>query len=314
MTFSISFVVNQTRRPASTGMFSLLHFREENFWTVENVFFSEKYSFSVIFSTFSKCIWFFARETSWLVHLGHFQEIIPFHTHSTANFPALLILKNFRLFLQKAVFFFKKPNFWTFWKILLFEVHSTANLLHFDFEKCSGSKTWTSIVNAIGKHRLKNPPFDQQILLSCFGNIAQNNNHLNVCTRPDILPWEIEKSLVKMRCVTETWIIDTSKYNRSRKVARWNRMPVIELLQADFIELWSFRKASNFKYRSLSETYLFCYDFCFIALWPILPKLERFAFPVISPNSFFELFSQYLKNDCKLGKISEEFHVDSSFY
>ena len=41
------------------------------------------------------------------------------------------LLKNSRFFSKNPSIFFKKPKFWTFWEILLFQSHSTANLLQF---------------------------------------------------------------------------------------------------------------------------------------------------------------------------------------
>ena len=39
---------------------------------------------------------------------------------------------NFQDFSKIPSVFFKKPKFWTFWEILLFQSHSTANLLQVD--------------------------------------------------------------------------------------------------------------------------------------------------------------------------------------
>ena len=37
-----------------------------------------------------------------------------------------------QVFFEKPIYFFKKrPKFWKFWEILLFQSHSTANLLQF---------------------------------------------------------------------------------------------------------------------------------------------------------------------------------------
>ena len=102
-------------------------------------------SYFLIFLTF-KVFWLFAKKTSWLGWKWHFKENIPFDTHSTANLPPLGILKEFKFFFEKNhLFFQKRPKFWTFWGILLFQAHSTANLLQF-----GGQKNFTvSIVNVL---------------------------------------------------------------------------------------------------------------------------------------------------------------------
>ena len=60
----------------------------------------------------------------------HFQEIIPFGTHSRKKLPHLAILKNFSDFFEKNPSIFpKNPKFWTFSEFLMLQSHSTANLL-----------------------------------------------------------------------------------------------------------------------------------------------------------------------------------------
>ena len=65
-----------------------------------------------------------------------FQEIISIDTHSTSYLPPSAILKQFKVFSRKKhLFYQKKHNFRTFWEILLFQLHSTANLLRSDEKK-----------------------------------------------------------------------------------------------------------------------------------------------------------------------------------
>ena len=49
-----------------------------------------------------------------------------------SQFATFSDLKKFKIFFEKPIIFFKKPKFSTFWEILLFQSHSTANLLQFD--------------------------------------------------------------------------------------------------------------------------------------------------------------------------------------
>ena len=49
-----------------------------------------------------------------------------------SKFTTFTDFKNARFFFEKPIYFFNKTKFWTFWEILLFSSHSTANLLQFD--------------------------------------------------------------------------------------------------------------------------------------------------------------------------------------
>ena len=96
--------------------------------------------------------------------------MIPFDTHSTANLLPLAILKKLKIFFRKThQFFLRKPKFWTFWV----RNHTISVAFYGKFTaiwwKNSHSETWTTAiigVNAIGKHRFKNVPFERKILHS----------------------------------------------------------------------------------------------------------------------------------------------------
>ena len=49
-------------------------------------------------------------------------------------------------FRKKNIYFSKTAKFWTFWELLLFQSHFTANLLQFIENKISRSEPWTNIV------------------------------------------------------------------------------------------------------------------------------------------------------------------------
>ena len=109
-----------------------------------------------------------------------FSKISLFQTHTINILPHLAILK---IHSQKNLSMFpKNRNFWTFWKILLFELHWTAKLQQISEQKNSRSETWTNIffiVNAIGRHRVKKThPFKWIILLPYYTNMEQNINLL----------------------------------------------------------------------------------------------------------------------------------------
>ena len=51
-----------------------------------------------------------------------------------------------RVFFRKThLFLQKRPKFWTFWEILLFQSHSTANLLQFGQKIISRWQVWTNL-------------------------------------------------------------------------------------------------------------------------------------------------------------------------
>ena len=105
----------------------------------------------------------------------HFQEKIPFKTHSRTKLPHAAILKNFKVFLSKKTYLFsQKPKFWMFREFLLFQWHSTANLLQFGEKKISRSKTWTNMLLVwrqlanIEWKNVKISPFQRKILHPYF--------------------------------------------------------------------------------------------------------------------------------------------------
>ena len=145
--------------------------------------------FFIVFSNFSsfKVFLIFSQKKNKIgltnkVESHFYEEIIPFDTLSTLFF-----------FKKKLMYFSKKkPKLGTFWEILLFQLHSTANLLQFG-EKNSHLKMWTNIVfsmNTIGKQRVKKRTIWVDNFALIFINMAQNNK-----------PGVIERQL---------WMSDTS--------------------------------------------------------------------------------------------------------
>ena len=96
--------------------------------------------------------------------------------------------KILRYFLEKRIYlFWKNPKFWTFWEILLFQSHSTANLLLQRFLKNSrvfSQKTHLFFLK-------KNPNFERFEKFYCFSrilrqicyNLMKKNWHSNTWTR-----------------------------------------------------------------------------------------------------------------------------------
>ena len=84
-------------------------------------------------------------------------------------------------FPKKRIYFSKKkPKFWTFWDFLLFQSHSTGNLLQFSEKKIPRSETWTNkhhfSVNAIGKHKVKNAQIAHLRGRFCFHVLDMEQN------------------------------------------------------------------------------------------------------------------------------------------
>ena len=87
-----------------------------------------------------------------------------------------MILKKIKFFSKHPPIFSKNPKFWTIWEILLFQSHSTANLLQFGEKEFSRSETWTNIVNAIGKNWIKKRPFwEEDFAFHILNSMAQIN-------------------------------------------------------------------------------------------------------------------------------------------
>ena len=119
----------------------------------------------------------FLPKTSHLGRKRHFIESISFDTHSTANLPTYAILKKLVLFSKKKhLFFFKKTRISNVFRNLTISIAFYGEFAKVWWKKNSRSETWTNIVKAIGKHRVKNAPFEWKILLPYIMNMAENNN------------------------------------------------------------------------------------------------------------------------------------------
>ena len=99
-------------------------------------------------------------------------------------------LKNLDFFRKTHLFSFKiKPNFWTLREILLFQSHSTANLLQFDGKKLTfkhvNNRCWLVYASSIGKHRVKNTYLRGRFCFHILKNKAQNKNYDNVFFPPE---------------------------------------------------------------------------------------------------------------------------------
>ena len=98
----------------------------------KKAFFFNILCFFIIFSNFSnlKNFCFLARKTSKIKWKDIFKKkqylicILQKNLHSES-------LKKFEVFLKKPIYFSKKNEFWTFWEVLLFQSHSSTNLLQF---------------------------------------------------------------------------------------------------------------------------------------------------------------------------------------
>ena len=88
--------------------------------------FSRKHSFFVIFvdAPTLKLVRSTAKETSYLGQKTHFQVIVPFHGRSTAKLPSLAVLRKFKLFLHKPIYFFENQNIGQFGKTYYFRCTS----------------------------------------------------------------------------------------------------------------------------------------------------------------------------------------------
>ena len=146
-----------TRRPATTGKLCALNTQFQKM----KAFFPQKKHF--IFSNFSSVQSFliFCQKNLILRAERPFLKNITIWYALYSKFTTFSDFKKFQdFFFEKPIYFFKKnPKFWTFWEILLFQSHFTANLLQFD-EKNWHSDTWTTDVgsfsaSSIGKHRVK---------------------------------------------------------------------------------------------------------------------------------------------------------------
>ena len=120
----------KTRRPTSTGIFCTHLFCWRCLIKDEGGFFQKNTLSSLSYVIFPNLKNFcFLAKTSQLRWKRHFQIIISFDTHSTANLLLLLIfLKNLVFFQKKEPSFFEK-TFVSIWEILVFQSCSTANLL-----------------------------------------------------------------------------------------------------------------------------------------------------------------------------------------
>ena len=114
-------------------------------------FFFKILCFFIIFSNFSNFETFliFSRKTLQLWWKRHFQEIIPFDTHSTKNFPNLAILKNYRPFMEKTyVFSQETPKLNVLRNPTILGAFYSKNVLEFGEKKLSFIK--------VNEHRERN--------------------------------------------------------------------------------------------------------------------------------------------------------------
>ena len=171
-----------TRRPATTGIFCII-FVQKAFKKDDNVFFSKKHSFFIIFSNFSnfKSFLIFCQKKNFIFRAEN--AFLRNQTIWYACYSKFATLDDFekesRFLLKKPIYFFrKKTKFFyvlrnlTFWGAF----YSKFSTIH---SKIPRSETWMNIVNAIGKQRLKNAPFEWKIMLPYFINMAQNNKVAN---------------------------------------------------------------------------------------------------------------------------------------
>ena len=137
----------------------------------KKAFFFTIFCFFIIFSNFYNIDFFsvFCQK-----NLGnHVKEKMPPGTHCRNQFPHVSILQNFKVFSRKNyVFFPKNAKFWAFWEILLYQSHSTANLLQFDKKRnfrLYMKRNADVCANAIGKHRVeKNSEIADLRVRACF--------------------------------------------------------------------------------------------------------------------------------------------------
>ena len=137
---------------------------------------------------------FLRNNTIWYAFYSKFGTLIDFEKKSC-------------FFLKKPISFsVENPKFWTFWEFLLFQSHSTANLLQFG-ERNSCSVTWTYCRcwrernwQTSGK-KVGNRPFEGKILLSSSKEYAQSNKapgyHRNICRLETVL-----EALCRRKCVS----------------------------------------------------------------------------------------------------------------
>ena len=102
----------------------------------------------ILFKTaqfFHRCCFSLAFTTLFSICYKNIETLETFSKWTPCNFCDFE--KKSGLFFEKSINFFKKrPKFWTFWKILLFQSHSTANLLHFDQKNFPfRKKTWRNL-------------------------------------------------------------------------------------------------------------------------------------------------------------------------
>ena len=111
----------------------------------------------------------------------HFQEQIPFETHSRKNLPHLAILKNFKIFLRKKpIYFSKKHQILNVLRILCIPIAFYGKFAtiwwknNFTFRcehncRCWRERKWQTS----GKKNFSKSTFERKILLPYF-NTAQN--------------------------------------------------------------------------------------------------------------------------------------------
>ena len=94
-----------------------------------------------------------------------FYGSILFNTHSAANLLQFVILKNCIFSSKNSSIFPRKPKIWEFFRNLTVSIAFYDKFVTLWWKKVACSETWTNIVNAIGKHRIKNTRLDWTILL-----------------------------------------------------------------------------------------------------------------------------------------------------
>ena len=92
-----------------------------------------------------------------------------------SKFATLSVLKKIQDFFGKTHLFFRKTQILNVLRNLTISVALYGNFA-IQWWKFSCSETWTNIVNANGRHRVKNAPFEWNILLPYFLVMAQYTN------------------------------------------------------------------------------------------------------------------------------------------
>ena len=183
----------RTRRPATNGIFYVSYFRyfrSEGFRKDENIFFRKKHSpsYFLIFPTFKVLLWLFAKKDLMIRAEMTFLRI---DTIWEAFYGKIAIcnLSGFRKkikfgFRKNHLFFQKRPKFRTFWGILLFQAHSTTNLLQFDQKIISRSVAWTYVPmwrernwQTSGKKTSEMAHLSGRFCFHILKNMALNNNN-----------------------------------------------------------------------------------------------------------------------------------------